>query len=60
MANFCRTTVVKPIQSIKNKKNFFFFNFRTDGTESPILPESETDTMSDKPKIKYGELVILG
>lgn len=33
---------------------------RTDGRESPVLTESEADHNSDKPRIKYGELVILG
>lgn len=33
--------------------------FRTDGRESPILTESD-DHSSDKPRVKYGELVILG
>jgi hypothetical protein len=32
---------------------------RTDGRESPILTESD-DHSSDKPRVKYGELVILG
>jgi hypothetical protein len=34
--------------------------FRTDGRESPILAESDADGHSDKPRSKYGELVILG
>lgn len=33
---------------------------RTDGRESPILAESDADGHSDKPRSKYGELVILG
>ncbi|CRK95437.1 CLUMA_CG008642, isoform A [Clunio marinus] len=33
---------------------------RTDGRESPILAESDADGHSDKPRAKYGELVILG
>ncbi|XP_055322360.1 protein pellino [Sitodiplosis mosellana] len=32
----------------------------TDGTESPILADPEAEGRSDKPKVKYGELVILG
>lgn len=39
---------------------FFAFYFSSDGTESPILADTETDGRSDKPKVKYGELVILG
>ncbi|XP_058118675.1 protein pellino [Anopheles ziemanni] len=31
---------------------------RTDGTESPIIAEGDADT--DKPRMRYGELVILG
>lgn len=38
----------------------FFFIYSTDGTESPILAEPDADGRSDKPKVKYGELVILG
>ncbi|KAJ6637458.1 Protein pellino [Pseudolycoriella hygida] len=34
--------------------------FRSDGSESPILVETDADGHSDKPRIKYGELVILG
>lgn len=34
------------------------FICRTDGTESPIITESDADT--DKPRVRYGELVILG
>lgn len=34
--------------------------FRTDGRESPVLTESDADHNSDKPRVKYGELVILG
>lgn len=37
-----------------------FLYCRTDGTESPILGETDADAHSDKPKPKYGELVILG
>lgn len=37
-----------------------FFLCRTDGQESPILAESDADAHSDKPRSKYGELVILG
>lgn len=39
---------------------FFLFDFSTDGTESPLLAEPEADGRTDKPKMKYGELVILG
>lgn len=41
----------------------YFFSLyinRTDGTESPILADPEAEGRSDKPKLKYGELVILG
>lgn len=39
----------------------YFFIFSSDGTESPNLAETETiDGLNDKPRIKYGELVILG
>lgn len=34
--------------------------YSTDGTESPILVETDGDAHNDKPRIKYGELVILG
>lgn len=37
-----------------------FPSSRTDGRESPILAESDADGHSDKPRSKYGELVILG
>ena len=37
----------------------FISHLRTDGRESPILTESD-DHSSDKPRVKYGELVILG
>lgn len=45
-----------------NKKffNHFYISYRTDGRESPMLTESDADHNSDKPKVKYGELVILG
>ncbi|KAG4068755.1 hypothetical protein HA402_002446 [Bradysia odoriphaga] len=33
---------------------------RSDGSESPILAETDADGHNDKPRIKYGELVILG
>lgn len=39
---------------------FCGFSCRSDGTESPLLPDTETDGRTDKPKAKYGELVILG
>lgn len=39
---------------------YLYFNCRTDGMESPILVEPEADGKTDKPKVKYGELVILG
>ena len=39
---------------------FFSFSCRTDGTDSPLLAEPEADGRTDKPKVKYGELVILG
>lgn len=38
----------------------FVFICSTDGTESPILADPEAEGRSDKPKFKYGELVILG
>lgn len=38
----------------------FIYFFSTDGTESPILADPEAEGRSDKPKLKYGELVILG
>lgn len=41
-------------------EKLLFYHYRTDGSESPILPDTETDGHSDKPRVKYGELVILG
>lgn len=47
---------------INNYTNdYVFFCCSTDGTESPILAEAEAEGHnSDKPRIRYGELVILG
>lgn len=42
-----------------NKFSYWFY-YSTDGTESPILVETDGDAHTDKPRIKYGELVILG
>lgn len=39
---------------------FSLFFSRTDGSESPLLAEPEADGRTDKPRMKYGELVILG
>lgn len=39
---------------------FFHYYYRSDGSESPILAETDADGHIDKPRIKYGELVILG
>lgn len=39
--------------------SIFLFNYSTDGTESPILAEADADG-HDKPRVRYGELVILG
>jgi hypothetical protein len=33
---------------------------RTDGRESPLTLEADDQNGSDKPRVKYGELVILG
>jgi hypothetical protein len=57
--NNCR----RMIQSIElnTKVHSYCDSFcRTDGRESPILTESDADHNSDKPRVKYGELVILG
>ena len=45
----------------KNIEEFLFFLilFSTDGSESPTLAESDADG-HEKPRVKYGELVILG
>ena len=46
----------------KNIEEFLFFFlilFSTDGSESPTLAESDADG-HEKPRVKYGELVILG
>ena len=40
-------------------KTYFFIIFSTDGSESPTLAESDADG-HEKPRVKYGELVILG
>lgn len=47
------------VKRFSNVNSFVCF-CRTDGRESPILAESDADAHSDKPRSKYGELVILG
>jgi len=39
--------------------SYLFTIYSTDGTESPILVEDGGDG-HDKPRLRYGELVILG
>ncbi|XP_070494320.1 protein pellino isoform X1 [Chironomus tepperi] len=53
------TTTKTEVVLINNSNNTSKKRKRTDGRESPILTESD-DHSSDKPRVKYGELVILG
>lgn len=65
-AHLWRTYILRTFFSMHCASNieiisiFFSFICSTDGTESPILADPEAEGRSDKPKVKYGELVILG
>ncbi|XP_062702082.1 protein pellino isoform X1 [Aedes albopictus] len=52
LGSFLDAQLESTLQIVKKRK------ISTDGTESPIITESDADT--DKPRVKYGELVILG